>query len=89
MPFEELKQNYADAVHHLIEERDELKLQIHLFNMDAKDQWQIAEEKWLQVRQKSRQIGREVSSSGDKVKGSIEDLLSEISEAYDRLKTLF
>lgn len=88
MTFEVLKKDYCHMVTHLSHQRDELKLQAHLFSMEAKQQWELAEQHWHHLRAKAKVIGAEASHSGGEIKGSMEEVVLEIGAAYERLRRL-
>lgn len=88
MTLEGFKQDYADIVSHLSQQRDELRLQAHLFNMEATQQWELAEHRWRHLRAKAKVIGTEASHSGGEIKASMEDVVREIGAAYERLRQL-
>lgn len=50
MTLEKLQENYNKAVLALMQQPDEIKLQIHMFNRDARNQWEITEKKWSKIR---------------------------------------
>ncbi len=88
MPLASLKEDYRDVVKRLAQQRDELRVQAHLFGMEAKQQWDKAEHQWEHVRAKAKVIGAEASHSGGEIKDSLEVVLEEIGAAYDRLRRL-
>ena len=89
MALETVKADYEDAVQRLIKQRDELRLQAHLFGMEAKEQWSIAEQKWKHLKAKAKVVGAEASHSGGEIKDALEDVMVEIDEAYQRIRRLF
>lgn len=89
MALETVKVDYEDTVQRLIQQRDELKLQAHLFGMEAKEQWHSAEQNWQHLRAKAKVVGAEASHSGGEIKAALEDVLMEIDEAYQRIRRLF
>jgi NDP-sugar pyrophosphorylase family protein len=89
MTLETVKADYEDTVQRLIKQRDELRLQAHLFGMEAKEQWHITEQKWQHLKAKAKVVGAEAAHSGGEIKGALEDVMVEIDEAYQRIRRLF
>jgi SMC interacting uncharacterized protein involved in chromosome segregation len=68
--------------------RDELNVKIHLGKAEAKDLWQVTEDKWRHLRS---QLDRMNNDTGDITKdvGAATMLLAEeIRHGYERLKKL-
>ncbi|MEM1128279.1 MAG: hypothetical protein AAGI71_16650 [Bacteroidota bacterium] len=70
----------------LKQERDELRLKLHLAKADAKDEWAKLEERWEQIE------GR-LDEQADKLEDDLEDaserLEARLKEAADDLKTRY
>lgn len=88
MLLSELKEDYEERVRRLTAQRDELRLQAHLFGMEAKQQWQMAEQKWTHLRAKAKVVGAEASHSGGEIKEALEVVMEEIGDAYERIRRL-
>ena len=58
--------------------RDELRLQIHLGQLDAADEWERLEGRWSQVKVVAAAVAEEVGKE-------IDGLLRDIRESYKRL----
>lgn len=71
------------SLHHevnaLAQLRDQLMLQVKLGKMEAREEWEKAESRWLKLRGRLEDTAAE---AGDEVKG----LLADIRAAYDRLR---
>ena len=70
------------SLHHevnaLAQLRDQLMLQVKLGKMEAREEWEKAESRWLKLRARLEDTAEE---AGAEVKG----LLSDIRAAYDRM----
>lgn len=63
-------------------QRDEIELKLHLASMEAKDEWDKAEGKWGQFKDKVEDIA-------DDTKETSEDLLEATKVIGDELKTAY
>ncbi len=86
MPSASLKEDYGDIVQRLAQQRDELRLQAHLFGLEAKQQWDKAEQQWEHLRAKTKVIGAEASHGGGEIKESLEVVLEDVGADYERLR---
>jgi predicted nucleic acid-binding Zn-ribbon protein len=70
----------------LRQQRDELKLQLHLLKAEALDEWNDAEEKWKKLKAKRQQI----ASKAEKIVDDLEDVATglgeEIKKGYERIR---
>lgn len=85
-------------VNRLKTERDELRLQLHLAKEDLADDWDRIEAKWDTLERKfdaaKDGVGsrleaaqKESAESGEDIRAAVDLLSSEISEAYQRIKS--
>lgn len=88
MSLNPLHDDYGDVVQHLAAQRDELRLQMHLFGMEAKQQWEEAEHRWEHLRATAKVIGAEAGHSSGEIKEALELVVEEIGTAYDRMRRL-
>lgn len=81
------RQDNLDAlIAELRQQRDELKLQMHLAKADARDEWEKLEKKWREVEVKLDKAGAEAKASAGDVGHAVEQVAREISRAYDRIR---
>ena len=66
--------------------RDELRVQLHLAQADARDLWHELEDKWRDVERKVSRVAREAEGPLEDVKNAAEGLLGEIREGYRRIR---
>ena len=70
----------------LQQQRDELKLKVHLAKADARDEWTKLETQWEDVRTKLDVAGKEASKTAEAVTSALELGLDEIKKGYDRIR---
>ncbi|MGB3211045.1 MAG: hypothetical protein WBB19_10105 [Desulforhopalus sp.] len=68
-------------------ERDALKLKMHLASMDAKDEFEEAEKKWRQLKEKASDITDDVATTSDELMTNAKIIGEELRETYNRIKT--
>ncbi len=73
-------------VEKLQQERDELKLKMHLAKADAREEWDKLEERWHSAKSRLGEATDDASEITEPVKGAARDLLEEIRLGYQRLK---
>lgn len=61
--------------------RDEIRLQIHLASMEARDEWNELETKWEKFAQKAQ-----LKETAENLSEAAEELASEIKAGYVKLK---
>ena len=67
-------------------QRDEINLQMHLASMDAKDEWEKAEEQWDDLKDKVEDIADEAKETGEEFVDAAKTIAEEITLAYGRIK---
>ena len=79
-----------DEVKKLVEalkqQRDELKLKIHLAKADASDEWTKAEERWKRLKAKTEIFREEAGESSKEVTAAAKLLVDEIKRGYERIR---
>lgn len=73
----------------LAQQRDELKLQVHLAKAEAKDEWNALEGKWDQAQAKLDQLRGATEQTLDEVGAATTLLLDELKRGYERIRRLF
>lgn len=63
---------YRDVLNELTTARDELRLKLHLFSLDAKDKWSEIEEGLNQMEQDVRRAGSDLTEKAEKELGLLE-----------------
>lgn len=75
-----------DAFRSLRQQRDELRLQIHLARAEARDEWEQMERKWHDAELKLAAMGRGTRESAADVGAALGLLADEIGKAYRRIR---
>lgn len=70
----------------LKQERDELKLKVHLGKAELSEQWDAAEEQWERLKSKSATIGKSVDAAGEDLEDSLKTLGSDLKKAYKKIR---
>jgi uncharacterized protein YjbJ (UPF0337 family) len=70
----------------LKQERDELKLKLHLGTADLRDEWDELEEKWDGLLGKLRQAGDAADEATDDIKTAARLLANELKEGYEKVR---
>lgn len=82
---EELKK-LEDAV---LQQRDELRVKLHLAKADARDEWEALERKLDEARGKFELVRQNADESLDDIGAAARLLGDEILKGYERLRRLF
>lgn len=70
----------------LAELRDDLKVRIHLGEMDARDQWQKLEPKWWELQRRVVAVERASAGAVQEITAAADLLIEELSKGYDRIR---
>ncbi len=73
----------------LLQQRDELRLKLHLAKADARDEWDELERKWTEVQGKFSQLQKSAGESMEGIEAAARLLGDEILKGYDRIRRLF
>jgi hypothetical protein len=73
----------------LLQQRDELRVRLHLAKADARDEWEGLEKKWAEVQVKFSQLQKSAGESMDDIEAAARLLGEEIQKGYDRIRRLF
>lgn len=68
------------------QQRDELKLKLHLAKTEAREEWTKLENQWENVRNKAEVAYKETSKTAEEVGSALELTLQEIKKGYERIK---
>lgn len=75
-----------DLFEELKEERDELRVKIHLAKAEARDEWDKAEKQWQQLKKKAALAAKEGKSASKDVGAAAKLLVDELKQAYTRIR---
>lgn len=68
-------------------QRDELLLQIHLAEVDLREELESLEPKWLEVQENFKGIKSETEEAAQEVKHALYVIADELTIAYQKIKT--
>lgn len=71
----------------LLQQRDELRVQLHLAKMEAREEWEETEEKLVQFKSKLEEISGEAKAASEDVWAGVKVLGEEIERAYKRIRS--
>ncbi len=79
---------FDDLIEELKQKRDELRVQIELASMEARDEWQELEEKMEEFTAKAKDFAGEagLGETGEGVGKALGDLGREIKLGYERIR---
>ncbi len=80
------KENLAEVWAKLRQERDELRLKIHLGTMEAKEEWDEVEKKWQRFESKASEKKDELVETSRDIGEGVELITKELGAAYRRIR---
>ncbi len=82
----ESKNTLSELLEHLKQERDELRVKVHLAKMDAEDEWRSIEERWEDFERRAGDVADKTKETSASFIAASEALGSEIGEALRRFR---
>ena len=70
----------------LAELRDDLKVRIHLGEMDARDQWQKLEPKWWELQRRVVAVERASAGAVQEITAAANLLIEELLKGYEQVR---
>ncbi len=86
MSQEREKSHVGELISSLKQQRDELALQIHLAKMEAKEEFEKAQEKLDQVSSDFEPLKDAVEGSAENVWESLKLVAGEVKDSFDRVR---
>lgn len=83
------QEQWQALVDRLRQERDELRLRLHLGTAEARDEWDKVEAKWAEVEARMPQVKAELRDGGQNLRAALDMVTEEISSRYERIRKLF
>ena len=81
----DIKEEFNKLIEKLKSERDEINLKIHLASMDAKNEYEEAEKKWVQVKAKAATIAGDAEEASEEFIAKAKVVGEELKETYIRI----
>ena len=72
----------------LQQQRDELRVQLHLANSEIKDIWDDMEQSWEKLNNKASEIDQAVGETSGNVLEATKLLADELAKGYEKIKRL-
>jgi predicted RNA-binding protein len=66
--------------------RDDLKVRVHLGEMEARDQWQKLEPKWWELQRKVAAVERASAGAVQEITAAAELLIEELFKSYGQIR---
>ncbi len=82
----ESKNTLSEMLERLKQERDELRVKVHLAKMDAEDEWRDIEERWEDLERRAADIADKTKETSASFLAASESLGAEIGEAFRRFR---
>ena len=79
---DKIEDSFEDALAALSQQRDELRVKMHLASMDVRDKWDELEDHWEQFVARNEQLKRELEPTVDDTKAALSLLKEELAEGY-------
>ena len=86
MNIEQITERLEKVHKELKTERDDLKVQLHLLNMDAKEEWNELENKYENFKAKASIVAEATEDSAGEVVEALKLVGEELHEGYKRIK---
>jgi len=66
--------------------RDELRLKMHLAGAEARDEWEVLEQKWEHLRVRAGHVGEATGEAAEDVGDALEAVGAELRKGYKRIR---
>ncbi len=81
-----LEDGFDDVLEALEQERDELRVRVHLAGMEVRDKWDELEAQWEQLVARNDQLKRELAPTVEDTKAALVLLRDELAEGYRKIR---
>jgi hypothetical protein len=82
----EFKAEVSDLLETLKRERDEIRVQLHLAQAEARDEWERMEKKWENFHGKAAAVGEVAAGASKDVGAAARVLGEELKKGYARIR---
>lgn len=83
---DKIEDSFEEVFEALEQERDELRVRIHLAGMEVRDKWEELEAQWEQFVARNEQLKRELEPTVDDTKAALVLLREELAEGYRKIR---
>jgi len=81
----EIREEFDKLIEKLQVEREKINLKAHLASMDAKQEFEEAEKKWLKVKEKASKIADSAVDTSEEYISKAKIVGEELKETYKRI----
>jgi len=85
-PMSDFEDQLERLVDKLREERDDLRVRVHLLHAELRDEWEQVEHKWHELEPRLERLRETSRESSGEIGAAVEQLGEEIGRAYRRLR---
>lgn len=85
----DVREEFKKLEDSLLQQRDELRVRLHLAKADASDEWAELESKWAEAQVKFAQVRQSADESLENIEAAARLLGDEIRQGYERIRRLF
>ena len=82
------KEQLTKAAEQLKQQRDELRVKLHLAKADAKDEWARLERQWEEVKPKLEAARQEAGKTAGSIGSALSLAMEELKKGYERMRKL-
>lgn len=72
----------------LKEQRDVLRVRLHLASAEARDEWDKLEKRWNHLRARAALVGREATDTAGHLGTALRQVADELQQGYTRLRAV-
>ena len=83
------KEQIEEAVARFKQERDELRLKLHLAKEDLSDEWDKVEDALVKLESKARHVGGGAKEASKDVGAAAKLLVEEVRNGFDKIRSRF
>lgn len=80
-----IQNEFENLIEKLKSERDEIELKIHLASMEAKDEFEVAEHQWNQIKIKAAEVADDTIETSEEYIAKAKIVGEELKETYSRI----
>ena len=81
-----VKKDYESIANEIKQERDGINVQLHLLNMEAKNEWDELEKKYSQFKFSTAKISEAAEDSAEEIASAVKLVGDELNEGYRRIR---
>ena len=75
----------TDMVNNLKQDRDRLKVKLHLAKLEASEEWEVLENKFEKLEQKAKELGNATGEAAENIGAALTLLGQEIRDGFKKI----